>query len=92
MLRILAADVQVDFTCPGLLGTYAKFVKHYEKPIMKSRTPGCKGQALQDGRDRADEVRTWNKAETYDSAWQAVQRVCSSAYSSSLGELPTAEA
>jgi len=31
---------------------------------MKSRTPGCSGKALQDGRDRADEVsRTINTAD-----------------------------
>ena len=52
----LLADGEVDFTCPGLLGTYNQFAKHYEKPIMKSRTPGCPATALEDGRMRAEEV------------------------------------
>lgn len=47
----------VDFACPGLLSTYSAFVKQYEKPIVKSRTPGCPKAALETGRERADEVR-----------------------------------
>ncbi|WWD18049.1 hypothetical protein CI109_102496 [Kwoniella shandongensis] len=43
-----------DFACPGLLGAYNKFVKHYEKPILKSRTPGCTAKELEVGKEKAD--------------------------------------
>ncbi|ORX34242.1 SNF2 family N-terminal domain-domain-containing protein [Kockovaella imperatae] len=46
----------VDFTCPGLLGKYAQFVKHYERPIMKSRSVGCSEKALDEGKERAEEL------------------------------------
>ena len=46
----------VDFVCPNVLGKYSQFNKHYEKPIMKSRMPGCSESALEQGRERADEV------------------------------------
>lgn len=31
-------------------------MKYYEKPIIKSRTPGCSEQALEEGKERAEEV------------------------------------
>lgn len=46
----------VDFVCPAIVGTYQQFVKLYERPIVKSRTPGCPEAALEVGRERADEV------------------------------------
>ena len=55
LCRVLSSE-QVNFACPGLLGTYPAFVKHYEKPIVKSRHVGCSEEALEDGRMRADEV------------------------------------
>lgn len=46
----------VDFCCPNLLGRYSAFARQYEKPIMKSRTPGCSTAQLEDGQMRAKEV------------------------------------
>ncbi|KAK8865771.1 hypothetical protein IAR55_000918 [Kwoniella newhampshirensis] len=45
-----------NFACPGLLGQYTKFAKHYEKPIMRSRTPGCSTKELEEGKEKADEL------------------------------------
>lgn len=47
----------VDFACPGVLGKYSAFAKHYEKPILKSRTPNCSVKDVELGRERANDVR-----------------------------------
>lgn len=48
--------LQVDFCCPGLLGTYKQFFKHYEKPITKSREVGASADAVANGKVKAEEV------------------------------------
>jgi DNA repair and recombination protein RAD54B len=47
---------QVDFCCPGLLGTYKQFFKHYEKPITRSREVGASTETVENGRMKAEEV------------------------------------
>lgn len=47
----------VNFACPGVLGKYSAFAKHYEKPILKSRTPNCSTKDVELGRERANDVR-----------------------------------
>jgi SNF2 family DNA or RNA helicase len=54
--RLDYADAQVDFTCPGLLGSYKQFNKHYEKPILKSREVGASPALIENGKMKAEEV------------------------------------
>ncbi|WVN85841.1 uncharacterized protein L203_100993 [Cryptococcus depauperatus CBS 7841] len=51
----------VNFACPGVLGKYQAFAKHYEKPILKSRTPGCPAKDVELGRERADDLGKLSK-------------------------------
>ncbi|ORY20670.1 SNF2 family N-terminal domain-domain-containing protein, partial [Naematelia encephala] len=51
----------VDFCCPGILGSYNNFNKHYEKPIMKSRSPGCSTEAREEGQAKAEELSRLSK-------------------------------
>lgn len=46
----------VEFTCPGLLGTYSAFQKHYEKPILKGRQVGASKMLIEDSDMRMEEV------------------------------------
>ncbi|TYJ57577.1 hypothetical protein B9479_001659 [Cryptococcus floricola] len=46
----------VNFACPGVLGKYAAFSKHYEKPILKSRTLNCPEKDVATGKARAEEL------------------------------------
>lgn len=47
---------QVDFACPGLLGSYKQFNKHYEKPITRSREVGASAETVENGKMKAEEV------------------------------------
>jgi hypothetical protein len=47
---------QADFACPGLLDSYSAFSKIYEKPILKSRAPGCSTKDQELGQARAEKV------------------------------------
>ncbi|KIR82076.1 DNA repair and recombination protein RAD54B [Cryptococcus gattii EJB2] len=51
----------VDFACPGVLGKYSAFAKHYEKPILKSRTPNCSTKDVELGRERANDLAKLSK-------------------------------
>ncbi|KIR67725.1 DNA repair and recombination protein RAD54B [Cryptococcus bacillisporus CA1873] len=51
----------VDFACPGVLGKYSAFAKHYEKPILKSRTPNCSVKDVELGRERANDLAKLSK-------------------------------
>ncbi|KIR36992.1 hypothetical protein I352_00304 [Cryptococcus deuterogattii MMRL2647] len=51
----------VDFACPGVLGKYSAFAKHYEKPILKSRTPNCSAKDVELGRERANDLAKLSK-------------------------------
>ena len=54
--RRQAADWQVDFCCPSLLGVYKLFYKHYEKPILASREVGATKAIRENGQTKAEEV------------------------------------
>lgn len=45
-----------DFANPGVLDTYSRFSKIYEKPILKSRLPKCKKEDFVKGQARGDEL------------------------------------
>ncbi|AFR93921.2 DNA repair and recombination protein RAD54B [Cryptococcus neoformans C23] len=51
----------VNFACPGVLGKYSAFAKHYEKPILKSRTPNCSAKDVELGRERANDLAKLSK-------------------------------
>ncbi|WVQ85306.1 hypothetical protein IAT38_007471 [Cryptococcus sp. DSM 104549] len=51
----------VNFACPGMLGKYAAFAKHYEKPILKSRAINCPAKDVELGRERADDLAKLSK-------------------------------
>ncbi|WVQ71035.1 hypothetical protein IAR50_000560 [Cryptococcus sp. DSM 104548] len=51
----------VNFACPGVLGKYTAFAKHYEKPILKSRTMNCSDKDVATGKARAEELAKLSK-------------------------------
>ncbi len=46
----------VNFVNDGLLGTYKKFVKHFENPIVKSRQPNALEEDIELGESRSEEL------------------------------------
>ncbi|EIW72633.1 hypothetical protein TREMEDRAFT_36825 [Tremella mesenterica DSM 1558] len=46
----------VNFTCPGILGTYPSFNKRYEKKILRSRMPGASKAEVENGMEQAAEL------------------------------------
>ncbi|KAH0555714.1 hypothetical protein GP486_006342 [Trichoglossum hirsutum] len=51
----------VDFVNPGLLGTYNKFKKEFENPIIKSRQPEATKKDIEKGSARSEELASLTK-------------------------------
>ncbi|WRT64040.1 uncharacterized protein IL334_000967 [Kwoniella shivajii] len=51
----------VDFTCPGLLGSYKAFNKNYEKPITAGRAIGANPKVVELGLERSEELTKLSK-------------------------------
>jgi len=50
------ADVQANFVNPGIFGSYSKFNKQFEKPILKGRAPGASKRDVALGQEQSQEV------------------------------------